>query len=64
MSAYRLPIILPSSVKRFKWSFLLTTRLENMVDEEMDTDFTRLTWGNLSRWKRWKHCSFLRQGSN
>jgi len=35
-----------------------------MADDEMDADFAHLTWGNLARWKRWKHCSFLRQGSN
>jgi len=29
----------------------------------MDADFARLTWDNLTRWKPWKHCSFLRQGS-
>jgi len=28
----------------------------------MDADFAHLTQGNLARWKRWKHCSFLRQG--
>jgi len=32
------------------------------VDDEMDADFAHLTRGNLARWKRWKHCSFLRQG--
>ena len=34
------------------------------VDDEMDADFAHTIWGNLARWKRWKHCSFLRQGSN
>ena len=29
----------------------------------MDADFAHLTEGNLAQWKRWKHCSFLRQGS-
>jgi len=30
----------------------------------MDADFAHLTSGNLARWERWKHCSFLRQGSD
>jgi len=34
-----------------------------LVDDEMDTDFVHLTWGNLTRRKRRKHCSFLQQGS-
>jgi len=34
------------------------------VDDEMDADFAHLAWGNLARRKRWKHCSFLRLGSN
>jgi len=29
----------------------------------MDADFAHLTQDNLARWKRWKHCSFLREGS-
>jgi len=33
------------------------------VDDEMDADFAHLTLGNLTQWKRWKHSSFLRQGS-
>ena len=37
---------------------------DSRVDDEMDADFAHLIWGNLARWKRWKHCSFLRQGSN
>jgi len=33
------------------------------IDDEMDADFAHLTQGNLARQKRWKQCSFLRQGS-
>ena len=38
-------------------------RISFVVDDEMDVDVAHLTWGNLARWKRWKHCSFLQQGS-
>ena len=34
------------------------------VDDEMDADFAHLTHGNLARWKRGKHCSFVRQGGH
>jgi len=29
-----------------------------------EVTFGQTRKGNLARWKRWKHCSFLRQGSN
>ena len=49
--------------------YFLSFEIENWkcwllrVDVEMDADFAHLTYGNLARCKRWKHCSFLQQGN-
>jgi len=36
------------------WGVMAKSR----VDDKMDAEFAHLTFVNLARWKRWKHCSF------